>query len=482
MGGQDVKRARDLFRIAPAWHTGLTSDEYSYTQVANSWYKSPNMKTAAAIEQKPVVYHHVEGEIPIDLPEGAFISVSRKAPLKIYSVGFQPAKSIPEIPRWFLRKHGSAPFTVLEPFAGSGTTIVEALRYGASVCWLDYQPLSRLICKVKTTRFFPGEITAEASKVIREAINKKNAPVTVQFANKDFWFQKPVQEGLEILREMIFSSREVVRPVLLLAFASTVRKSSNMNDGMILAARRVHIEEIPIRSRSDVFNIFQFYVNKLIDAIIEWNALLNGNVPKVVKLLSDDARKVDSNLTYDAVITSPPYINAIDYVWASKFELHWLGMTLTDSDRLDLYTKEIGTERIPREECKELGRTGHLYLDALIEQIYIGRKYKATKGQNQMRARVVYKYFIDMQKHFDSTFLNLRPGGSYCFTIGDMSRICGVDIPVASLLTELACEVGFREKFHFHLLLKNRQLNIPRNVDWAGTIKHDTTVVLEKPA
>jgi hypothetical protein len=87
-----------------------------------------------------------------------------------------------------------------------------------------------------------------------------------------------------------------------------------------------------------------------------------------------------------------------------------------------------------------------------------------------------------MQEHFADTFLNLRPGGFYCFTIGDLSKICGVDIPVASLLNEIACEVGFREKFHFHLLLKNRKLNIPRNVDWAGTIKHDTTVVLEKTA
>ena len=99
-----------------------------------------------------------------------------------------------------------------------------------------------------------------------------------------------------------------------------------------------------------------------------------------------------------------------------------------------------------------------------------------------MRARVVYQYFTDMQNHFAHVFSNLRPGGYYCFTIGDMSKICGVEIPVANLLNDLACEIGFCRKFHFHLLLKNRKLNIPRNVDWAGTIKHDTTVILEKPA
>jgi hypothetical protein len=156
-------------------------------------------------------------------------------------------------------------------------------------------------------------------------------------------------------------------------------------------------------------------------------------------------------------------------------------MVNSDEDRLNLYSKEIGTERIPRNECKELGRTGNELLDNLIADIYSGKKYQASKGQNQLRSRVVYQYFLDMKDHFASSFVHLRPGGKYCFSIGDISKICGVDIPVAEILTELASEVGFRKQFYFNLLLKNRRLNLPRNVDWASTIKHDTIVVLEKP-
>ncbi|MFO1429109.1 MAG: DNA methylase [Candidatus Competibacteraceae bacterium] len=452
-------------------------------QTVSEKSSGPNsINVETAIKNKKTIYLHIEGDIPIDIPEGAFVSVTRNPPLKIYSIGFQPAKSIPEIPRWFLHKYGAKPFNVLEPFAGSGTTIIEALRYGASVFWLDYQPLSRLICKVKTTHFSCGEIMQEASKILQDARNQKEAPETVQFVNKDFWFQKTVQEGLEILRKRILKSQDKLHPILLLAFASTVRKSSNMNDGMLLAARRAHIEKIPIRSRSDVFNTFQFYISKFAEAIFEWNALLDRLELNSIELSSHDARDIGSNFIYDAVITSPPYINAIDYVWAAKFELHWLGMIKTDEERLQLYSNEIGTERIPREECKDLGRTGHHDLDKLIELIYSGEKYKATSGQNHMRARVVYKYFMDMKKHFADVFSNLRQGGYYCFTIGDMSKICGVEIPVANFLNDLACEIGFRRKFHFHLLLKNRKLNVPRNVDWAGTIKHDTTIILEKPA
>ena len=424
---------------------------------------------------------NIEGDIPKDLPLGARLAITRNTPLRIYSLGFQPAKAIPEIPRWFLQVYGSAPFTILEPFSGSGTTLIEGIRFGASSYWLDYHPLSRLICRVKTTPFSILEIQEGGYAVFSAARTQGSAPETVQFANKDFWFQKPVQEGLELLREQILHSKPAIQPVLWLAFSSTVRKTSNMNDGMLLAARRPHIEQIPKRTRDDVFAYFKSNLNKAVAAIVEWQSLVGDAVEQSIELPIQDARNLEGDWTCDAIITSPPYINAIDYVWASKFELHWLELVESDKHRLDLYSREIGTERIPASEYRELGRTGHYDLDELIEAIYTAKQYQATGTQNQLRARVVYRYFMDMKQHFASAYSRLVPGGYYCFSIGDVSRICGVDIPVASILSELACETGFCEKFRFHILLKNRKLNIPRNIDWAGTIKHDTIIVLEKP-
>jgi hypothetical protein len=438
--------------------------------------------TLLEIESK-TNYLHIEGDIPTSLPEGVFISLERKPPLKIYTIGFQPAKSIPEIPRWFLQKYATSPdFSILEPFAGSGTTLIEALQHNVSTYWLDYQPFSRLLCQVKTERYNPVEVLQEALQVIRQATAYATIPLQIiNFANKDFWFQKSVQEGLEILRACILKARVAVQAPLWVAFATTLRKTSDMNDGMILAARRSNVTAIPQRSREDVFKYFRLYVDKIVEALVEWNEVLRNKSATFAELSSHDARNLPNARYYDAVLTSPPYVNAIDYVWASKFELHWLGMVHSDEERLKLYAQEIGTERIAKEEFKELGQTGHAYLDQLIADIYTGKNYKATSGQNMLRARVVYKYFLDMQRHFAASFAQLKSGGYYCFAIGDVSRICGVDIPVASLLSELACGVGFRPNFHFHLLLKNRRLNVPRNVDWASTIKHDSIIVLEKP-
>ena len=435
---------------------------------------------AFSVQEKSPSYLPIEGDIPVDLPNGSFISITRQTPLKIYSLGFQPAKSIPEIPRWVLQKYGTnKPFTVLEPFAGSGTTLIESLRQQASVYWLDYHPLSRLICRVKTTQFSPGDLLENTFKIIQSAYIHKNAPETVQFANKDFWFQDAVQEGLEILKDYISQSPEKNQPLLWIGFASTVRKTSNMNDGMLLAARRANFEKIPERSREDVFEYFQGYVERAIEAVQEWQTVC-PDFEKAQELPSQDARDLAGNWTCDAIVTSPPYINAIDYVWASKFELHWLEMVRDDKARLELYSQEIGTERIPRDQYKKLGKTGNSLLDSLIEDIYTGKKYQASKGQNELRARVVYQYFVDMKTHFLQSSSHLKPGGYYCFSIGDISKICGVEIPVALILKEMAEAAGLREIFNFNLLLKNRKLNLPRNVDWAGTIKHDQVIILKK--
>lgn len=431
-------------------------------------------------EQQLRSYSQIAGEIPDNLESGKFITVERVPPLKVYSLGFQPAKFIPEIPRWFLKKYAVPACTILDPFCGSGTTLLEAIQQNISAYWLDYHPLSRLICQVKTTVFSTQEILEATTQIIEKVSTQKFAPATINFSNKDFWFQQPVQEGLELLREQIILAESSLQPLLWLAFASTVRKTSNMNDGMILAARRSHIEKIPIRSRSDVFQYFQHYVKQSIEAFGEWNPFLKNFTAQIQQLSSQDARQLPEPLTVDAIITSPPYINAIDYVWASKFELHWLGLVNSNQERLNLYSQEIGTERIPKQECKELGKTGYLHLDRLIEDIYYGKRYQATSGQNQLRSRVVYQYFMDMKLHFLQSLQVLKKGGYYCFSVGDVSNICGVEIPVASLLSEIACDLGFKKIFNFNLLLKNRRLNLPRNVNWAGTIKHDTIIVLEK--
>lgn len=427
-----------------------------------------------------IPYIQAVGEIPTDIQENCSISIERHPAPEIYSFGFQPAKTIPEIPHWFLKKYASRQWKVLDPFAGAGTMIMETVLSGALPFWTDYHPLAQLLCRVKTTEFDLEMLQRAYSLVLANAGKRNEAPHSVTFANKNFWFQKEVCDALELLKDEITHYESACRDFLSLVFACTVRKVSNSNSAMILAARRSHIAAVPTRTRYDVYQWFNRYTEQGLSAIREWQSLCNGTQTKAVRLTENDARQLTGNCEYDAIVTSPPYVNAIDYVWAAKFELHWLGYLTSDKERLGLYLREIGTERIPSEECKQIGETGHPLLDSLIKDIYLGHMYHASAHQNHLRARVVWKYFVDMQKHLEAAYRILKPNGLYCFAVGDSCRICGVQVPVASLLSDFAERLGFVKRFQFQLLLKNRKLNVPRNVAWADTIKHDTIVVLER--
>jgi 16S rRNA G966 N2-methylase RsmD len=426
-------------------------------------------------------YRECKGSIPIDIKNDEYISIERNSALKMYGVGFQPAKCIPEIPEWFFNKYipSGSNSVILEPFAGSGTTILEALKNNNSVYWIDNNPLSRLICECKSFGINTELLEKSLNTVMTYVRKAKDVEVTMVFANIDLWFQKPVQEALTIIKDAISKEKEEnVKKVLLLALSITVRKMSEMEDSMILAARRANNREIIEYSRDDVYENYENNVRKIIGAYEEWNPIV-GEERKSFQIMTNDARNIDKEFYFDAVVTSPPYINAMDYIWASKFELHWLDLVSDDKNRLEVSSEEIGTERIPAKIYKELAVTNNEELNRILEDIYSGKVYKATKGQNELRSRVTYQYFEDMRKHFESAYKALKKDGLYCFIIGDTSKICGVEIPVANMLRDIANEMGFNEIFRFNLLLKNRKLNIPR-ASFAGTIQHDTVIVLKK--
>ncbi len=425
-------------------------------------------------------YKDYQGEIPVDIEDGTLVSIERNTPLKMYGVGFQAAKCIPEIPSWFIKKYipSGKDYKILDPFVGSGTTIIETLKNDNSVYWADNNPLSRLICQCKSVCVEPKDIYAEMARMYGDFEDESEVEVTMKFANIDLWFQKSVQEALTIIKDQIKTiADDNVRNAFWVAFSITVRKMSEMEDSMILAARRANNRAMVEHSRRDVFENFKANVTKVAEAYEEWNTVISE--PNSNDIGTNDARKIEEVDFYDAIVTSPPYINAMDYVWATKFELHWLDMVDGDKGRLAVSDNEIGTERIPAKIYKELAVSDNEKLNRILADIYYGKEYKATKGQNEMRSRVVYKYFQDMAEHFEQAYKALKIGGKYCFIIGDVSKITGVEIPVANMLKEIAENKGFTEIFRFNLLLKNRRLNIPRT-SFAGTIKHDTVIVLEK--
>ena len=173
--------------------------------------------------------------------------------------------------------------------------------------------------------------------------------------------------------------------------------------------------------------IFFKYEEMYRKAIIEYSEVVSkfNNTSKVLE--SNDARIINVKSNIDAAITSPPYINAYDYVRSLKFEDMWLGLA-TDSELRNNRKSYIGTESVGSFYNEFIYANQSEILHPIVSEIY---------AVDAKRAKMVNTYFEDMSKNLMAVKEALKPGGYYTIVVGD-SNIRGQVIPTAKILQEIA--------------------------------------------
>lgn len=236
-----------------------------------------------------------------------------------------PAKFIPEIPRALIRlfppKENTA---ILDPFCGSGTTLVEAASVGIRSVGIDLNPLAALIAKVKTTPLAES-IEPYGKLICRDAqtsLQRDNIRIPV-IPNLDHWFLKPVQEALAALISQINALPDQnVADALRVAFSSIVVRVSNQDSDTRYAAVAKSV------TQEDVWLQFE-------RAVSNTSAMLDSIAPNLfaassaVQIINSDLMRVEPQeieAPVGLVVTSPPYPNAYEYWLYHKYRMFWLGM------------------------------------------------------------------------------------------------------------------------------------------------------------
>ena len=233
------------------------------------------------------------------------------------------------------------------------------------------------------------------------------------------------------------------------------------------------MRELELKGRKiDVMKEFIKCVHDYKDRMIHFTERCRHLDPEFktkVKIIGKDARNIElKNNSVDLVITSPPYVNAIDYVRAHKLELYWLGL-LNHETPLDLKKKFIGTEIVSSKEYINMVQTGLPELDDKIRQIY-------TK--NKRLAYIVYKYFNDMIFHFTEINRILRPGGIYCIAIGG-GAISKIPIPAHKYFIDILKDFDFTKEHSFLHVFQGMHLGIPR-IENERLIKSEWVLTFKK--
>jgi SAM-dependent methyltransferase len=244
---------------------------------------------------------------------------------------------------------------VLDPMAGSGTVLRQATELGHRALGFDMDPLAVLMAKVWTRPLDGAAVDRLTDQVIAEARGADAAgrqldwidddPETAAFV--EYWFADPQRSDLRRLAGALArleggsvsrSDRKAAADVLRLAVSRII---ITKDQGISLARDTSHSRPHKVADASSVavFSAFERSVRQL-------RRLLDGAPPKGgCEVELGDARALRSveNGVVDAVLTSPPYLNAIDYMRGHRLSLVWLGYRLSDLRKIR--SESIGAER-----------------------------------------------------------------------------------------------------------------------------------------
>ena len=418
--------------------------------------------------------------LPEDMETGAVYRILQSNP-NSYTHGMfkYPCKFIPEIPRWAIQtygKHlsdqweperGASVARILDPFAGSGTTLLEANLAGWNAVGTEIDDIAKLIIRVKTTQLSDAQ-----RKMLDREYDSMNAYMAARGAkgyrpkidNLSHWFPRQTITRLGRMKTYIDGIEdEAVRDFFRLCMASIVKRVSNADDTSPKPYVSRKVIKIPPAVEKEMASVFARY-RQMEEQLAQVSPFGRSEI------LPGDALEFTTPGTIDLAVTSPPYINAFDYGRTMRLENLWLG-TLTEEGLREKKKDYVGTEKIQTQREKER-------LDVLERSPLLASYYERILPADERRALIVKKFFEDMETNLRRVYDQMRPGGRYVIVIGN-STIRKVCVESWKVIEELGNAMGFDTVQHFSYVIQNPYIRIPRQ-GMGGKISRDEVLVLGK--
>jgi hypothetical protein len=252
-------------------------------------------------------------------------------------------KFIPQLVEVLLDRYFGAGSHVLDPFAGSGTTLVQALESGHDATGVELAAFNTLLIGVKTAEYDIAALGGELRDVVERlpllAVRRRAASPYLRQ-----WYARSALAELLAFREVIdeYEHRDVLRVILSRA-ARSARRAAHFD----LEAPRepqtgeywCHKHKRTCRPVESAIAFLRRYALDTLRRIEEFAELRGGNAC----VERADSREVAYTATFDGVLTSPPYPGLIDYHEQHRYAYELLG--LDDRRELELGAAEAGTSR-----------------------------------------------------------------------------------------------------------------------------------------
>jgi DNA modification methylase len=355
-------------------------------------------------------------------------------PHPLHAIHAFAAKFPAQLPRYFIEGLSDPGETVLDPMAGSGSTLLEGWLTGRNVIGVDLDPLAARQCRAKTTWVDPRVIEETGQRVLSDARRRVEVghPLETFRAELDdptntfldYWFLPETQVELSALVPAISEETgPVLRNLLEVLFSATiVTKSGGVSRARDLAHSRPH--RVADKRPRSPFRMFENQVRQASRAFAETPDMDGAGAD----FIAADSRNLPlADNSVDLIVTSPPYANALDYMRAHKFSLVWLGQQVGELG--NLRGKYIGAERQGAEGAVPLPDNAQRAIASLSET-------------DRPKSRVLARYLREMRQAIGEMHRVIRPGRAAIIVIGP-STMRGQRIATQDYLAGIAKQAGF---------------------------------------
>ena len=436
-----------------------------------------------------------------------------------------PAMMVSPISRNILRimKEIKPIHSVLDPFMGSGTVLVESMLAGAEEIYgSDINPFAVFLSKVKTTPLDINLLQAKAQRLY-ESIEKRYGDYDIQidgvddimrhsygldltakdgwgksaptyltryteenqiniavpdFKNIGYWFKPRVILLLSIIKDEINKiENPEIRNFIFVAFSETIRFVSNRRNGEFkmfrMPAAKVDSFE------PDVIKEFTTILDRNIEKMNSFIEVCEENdVHSTVSVLSNDASVLQDvpDDSIDLVITSPPYGDSrttVAYGEYSRLSLQWLDLfELSEKDIMGIDKSLMGGVKF---------RNGFEYI---VSSKILRESLERIKDSDLERAGDVYSFYLDLEKAIKTIAQKTISGGYQFWVIGNRT-VKGELLLTDQIITEIAEHYGMEYVYTVDRNIINKVMpsqNSPTNETGAkaSTMTNEHIVVLRK--
>src|SRR5665213_21001 len=388
-----------------------------------------------------------------------------------------PANLLAHIPVFFLSNNilSTPGDTVLDPFCGSGTVLLEAQVAGRNALGVDANPLARLIAEVKTRVLEASSLNRCLDGVLTRI---KAAPTgdSPDVVNLKHWFYPGVARQLPCLGKAIECMRNPqMRDFFRVCFSVCVRKVSLADPRLSVPVRlkaASYPKQHPLREKSarHLRGLRRVRVRDVFEQVARTNIvrmekLRATGAHGVSEIVCSDARdlkyefslngkrdKAIADASVQLIVTSPPYPGAQKYIRSCSLSLGWLGLCPT-ADLRAYKSRTIGREEFTKTEYDQITRTNVAEADDSLARL---------RRRSPVRAAIAAAYLNEMRVAIKEMHRVLKPGG-HLVLVAANNRIAGKKFQTVKYLETIAKQSGLRLDACFIDAIKSRSLMTKRN-------------------